>query len=41
MVVMSAIYQQLEPVDLTQCFDKDLPLGPEGLVHGKLDNGLT
>lgn len=37
---MGSIYQHLEPVDLSECFDQPLPLGPDGLLHGTLDNGL-
>jgi len=37
---MGAVYQGLEPVDLADCYEKPLPLGPDGLLHGTLDNGL-
>jgi hypothetical protein len=37
---MGSIYAALEPVDLSSCFDQPLPLGPDGLLHGTLDNGL-
>lgn len=37
---MGTIYQQLELVDLSECFDQTLPLGPDGLLYGTLENGL-
>ena len=37
---MGTVYQQLEPVDLSESLNTDLPLGPDGLLHGTLDNGL-
>lgn len=39
--VMGSIYLQLEPVELSDvALNQPLPLGPEGLLHGTLDNGL-
>lgn len=39
---MGRVFDQLQPVeDVQQQLDNPIPLGPEGLVHGTLDNGLT
>ena len=37
-----AVYESLEPIPtLLEALDVPLPLGPDGLLHGKLDNGMT
>ncbi|GFR46295.1 hypothetical protein Agub_g7851, partial [Astrephomene gubernaculifera] len=39
---MGRVYDDLEPVDVSgEKFHQPLPLGPEGLKHGTLENGLT
>lgn len=39
---MGKLFDSLEDVDVSgQAYTSELPLGPEGLVHGKLKNGLT
>ena len=39
---MGAVYERLEPVDLAaHGLDTPIALGPEGVLHGVLDNGLT
>jgi hypothetical protein len=37
---MGAVYERLEPVDLSHGLDTPILLGPEGVLHGVLDNGL-
>lgn len=37
-----AVYDSLEPIpSLLEALDVPLPLGPDGLLHGKLGNGMT
>jgi hypothetical protein len=40
---MGAVYEALQPVDLSAdgALDARIPLGPAGLLHGTLHNGLT
>ncbi|WIA12333.1 hypothetical protein OEZ85_012387 [Tetradesmus obliquus] len=39
---MGHVYRELPEVDLSgDIFTSKVPLGPEGLLHGRLDNGLT
>lgn len=37
---MGSVYYHLEPVEVAS-WSAPLPLGPEELLHGRLDNGLT
>ncbi len=38
---MGRVYDELEPVDVSgEAYTQPLPLGPENIKHGTLDNGM-